>query len=287
LQYINYYAAAMAFVAFLWVVLLYRNIDRPGPTKTVTDVLRGFGRVLTNFRFMALIIVVAGFWIIQSQLYAAMPKYILRLVGEHAKPEWIANVNPFVVVVFVVPVTHLIRKLAAENAIGIALLLISVSATITGTSTWIESNLGKTVSLFGVLTLHSVTLTVVVGIALQGFAECFLSPKFYEFASRQAPPGEEGLYMGYQNLPNFIAYLVGFALSGHLLDRFCPDPAKLPPEIHAQWQAALETGSAMPEAYAHAHYIWFVYAAIGLAALLALCVFRLVTNRLDRKRVAT
>jgi hypothetical protein len=36
-------------------------------------------------------------------------------------------------------------------------------------------------------------------------------------------------------------------------------------------------------AYDHAHYIWYVYAAIGVAAFFALIVFRYVTDRIDRK----
>ena len=32
---------------------------------------------------------------VQQQLYATMPKYVIRLAGETAKPGWIANVNPF------------------------------------------------------------------------------------------------------------------------------------------------------------------------------------------------
>ena len=50
---------------------------------------------------------------IQHQLYATMPKYVIRTVGEHAKPEWIANVNPAVVMIFVVLITQLLRKVKA------------------------------------------------------------------------------------------------------------------------------------------------------------------------------
>jgi hypothetical protein len=104
-----------------------------------------------------------------------------------------------------------------------------------------------------------------------------------EYASKQAPEGEEGLYLGYQHLTTFFAWAFGFALSGHLLNRLCPDPKTLTSEVHAQWQAAIETGSAMPEAYAHANYIWFVFAGIGVAAFLALWVFKFVTDRIDKR----
>ena len=34
---------------------------------------------------------------VQHQLYATMPKYVLRMAGEGASPSWYANVNPAVV----------------------------------------------------------------------------------------------------------------------------------------------------------------------------------------------
>jgi MFS family permease len=117
---------------------------------------------------------------------------------------------------------------------------------------------------------------LVIAVALQGIAECFLSPRFLEYASRQAPPGEVGLYMGYSHLHTAVAWPLGFALSGNLLEIWCPDPrlvAQMSPE-----QAA--------HAYDHAHYIWYVYGAIGVAAFLALLVFRYVTDRIDRRRKA-
>lgn len=286
LEYINYYASAMAFLALLWVTLFYRDVDTKGATKTLAEALRGLLKVLRHFRFMALILIVAGFWMIQGQLYATMTKYVLRLLGEGAKPEWLANINPAVVVLLVVPITHLVRKFKPESAIAVGLFIIPFSALVIALSATLESSVGRSISVFGLFSLHPITLMVIIGIALQGFAECFLSPKFLEYASKQAPEGEVGLYMGYSHLTTFFAWAFGFAISGHLLDRFCPDPKTLSTEVHAQWQAAIETGAAMPEAYAHAHHIWFVFAGVGGAAFVALMIFKLVTDRIDRSRAS-
>ncbi|MCH7812818.1 MAG: MFS transporter, partial [Planctomycetes bacterium] len=148
----------------------------------------------------------------------------------------------------------------------------------------LEAATGSSIKITESLSLHPITLVVIVGIALQGLAECFLSPKFLEYASKQAPNGEVGLYLGYQHLTTCFAWLFGFVLSGHLLDRWCPNPVKLSPEMHEQWLTATTSGGALPEVYAHAHYIWYVYAAIGAAAFVALMIFKLVTNAIDRGR---
>ncbi|HPM40989.1 MAG TPA: MFS transporter, partial [bacterium] len=224
LEYINFYAAAMAFVALIFVLLFYRNVDDHGAGRTAREIFAGLMRVVKNARFMALIIIVGGFWAIQGQLYATMPKYTIRLIGQGASPEWLANINPFVVVLLVIPITHLMRKVRPVGSIEVALLIIPFSALAISLSPVLEGITGPSIKLVGSLTMSPITAMMIIGIALQGLAECFLSPRFYEYASRQAPEGETGLYMGYSSLTTFFAWLFGFAISGYLLDAYCPDP---------------------------------------------------------------
>ena len=47
---------------------------------------------------------------------------------------------------------------------------------------------------------------MIVGIALQGFSESFISPRYLEYFSLQAPKGEEGLYLGFSHLPLGIGW---------------------------------------------------------------------------------
>lgn len=283
LQYINFYAAGMAILALVVVALFYRNVDTKGAGKTVREALQGLAKVLRNFRFLSLIMIVGGFWVIQTQLYASMCTYIERMLGEGYRPEWLANINPFVVVLLVVPITHLVRTVRPASSIGIGLFLIPFTALLIGAAPAIESYLGPSIGLGG-FRVPPLILMIILGVGLQGLAECFLSPKFLEYASKQAPEGEVGLYLGYQYLTSFFGWLSGFVVAGYLLDGFCPDPATLSEAARAQRQAALAGAGPMPDAYAHAHYIWFVFAGIGAAAFLALLVFRYTTDRLDRRR---
>lgn len=284
LEYVSYYSACMGLLGVVVVLLFYKGIDPgEGPRKSYAEIARGFATVLRNGRFMALIFIVAGFWIIQGQVYASMPKYILRTVGEQAKPEWIANINPAVVVALAIVITQLVRRVRPVASIGVGLAIIPLTALSISASPLLEAALGRSIPLFGT-TIHPITLCLVFGIGLQGLAECFLSPRFLEYASKQAPPGEEGLYMGYSHLHTFVAWSVGFVLSGYLLDAFCPDPSTLPPAQQEAHRLALLEGTALPEAYAHAHYLWYVFAGIGLLAFVCLLVFDLVTRRADAVR---
>jgi dipeptide/tripeptide permease len=450
LQYINFYAAGMAFAALILVTVFYKNVDTEGVGKTFGEALRGLGKVMLHFRFLALILIIAGFWAIQGQLYGAMPTYIERVLGVGYKPEWLANINPLTVVIFVVLITHLVRKFKPENAIGIGLFIIPFTALVIALSPGLQSWVGNSIDVpdirlptvafwaivaavtvalafllriairhdlgvavttlllveigivvallatgkvslgesevnLGGFGLHPLILLVIIGISLQGFAECFLSPKFLEYASKQAPKGEVGLYLGYQHLTTFFAWLFGFIMMGYLLDHYCPDPDQLKPETRHEWRLAtqpeylftlgqpladdlgddvqvtpsiraafaehdielpadaviskkeqegllaedeedewlievdertytikedhLETvaeahaagrpeprfdllaltdqprsaaeAPPLPPVYKDAHYIWYVFTAVGFAAFLALLVFKFVTNTLD------
>ncbi len=266
LQSINYYAAVMTLLAFIVVYFFYKNVNIDGEGKSFKEAWRGLTKVVTNIRLLILIFIVTGFWIIQGQLYATMPKYVLRTVGEHASPEWIANVNPFVVMITVVFITNLMKNVRAVSSMTVGMFLMPLSALLMASSPVLESLTGQSVSIFGLFSAHPITVMMISGIVVQGLAECFISPRYLEYFSLQAPKGEEGLYLGFSHLHSFLSSIIGFGISGYLLTAYAPDPEFLSPEqlIHA---------------YDHAHYIWFYFAVIGLTAAVALLLYRWLIDK--------
>lgn len=277
---VPYFSAAAAAIALVLVILFYwpkaQEDTRP---HNLHDSVLGMIGAISNFRFLALILITAGFWTIQGQLYASMPDYVLRLVGEGAAPEWYANINPLVVVICVVPVTHMIRKWKPEIAISVALALVPFSAL----SMSLSHLFGSDINFFGYM-VHPITMMMVIGISLQGFSECFLSPKYLEYASKQAPKGQEGMYLGYAHLNTFFAWIFGFIFAGYLLKWFCPDPTTLSIAEQAQREAAIAGVGQMPEAYASAHYLWYAFAGVGFISFLALLVYIRITKKLDARK---
>jgi dipeptide/tripeptide permease len=279
---VPYFSAGACLFALLLVALIYRPPDdTEAQPKNLRETLQGMWMAMSNLRFLALILITAGFWSIQGQLYASMPDYVLRMAGETYKPEWYANVNPLVVVLFVVAITQLVRSWKPQNSMLVAMALIPMSSLAMASSTWFHGN----VEIFG-LSLHPITLMMVVGIAIQGLAECFLSPKWLEFASKQAPRGREGVFLGFAHMNTFFAWVFGFIFSGYLLRAYCPEPTTLPPAVQAQHALALAGQGPMPAVYEHANYLWYAYAGIGVLSFLALLIFIVVTNRLDAQKPA-
>ncbi len=193
-------------------------------------------------------------------------------MGEQAKPEWLANVNPLVVVLFVVFITQLFKKYKAVSVMLIGMIIMPFSALAMASSQTLQSFTGNSINILGLFTMHPLTVMMIIGIGIQGIAECFISPRFLEYFALQAPEGEEGTYMGFSHLHSFFSYLIGFFLSGFLLDAYCPDPSTLPIGISEAEKTAI---------YANAHVLWYYFVGIALIAAVALFIFRYVTNKID------
>ena len=264
LVYLNYFSASMTLMALIAVIMFYKSAGKPaGEGKSFGQIGRDMIKVLSNGRLLALILIVSGFWMIQSQMYATMPKYVIRMIGDGATPGWYANVNPLVVFVLVNFITSFMKKRTALTSMIIGMLIIPFSALV--------MSFGNQLSADTILGMHPVAFMMIIGIAMQAVAECFISPRFLEYFSLQAPKGQEGLYLGFSHLHSFFSYLFAFGLSGFLLDRYCPDPR----------------GFSSPEAFAaatqHAHYIWYVFVGIGLISAFALLIYgRLTVKELKK-----
>lgn len=262
--YINYFSGAMTIIALLAVILLYKSTHTAGEGKSLREISRGFMKIITNWRLLILILIVTGFWMVQQQLYATMPKYVIRMAGETAKPGWIANVNPFVVVCFVSFITRLMAKRSAITSMNVGMFLIPFSALLMACGNLLGNDI--------ISGMSNITLMMVAGIIVQALAECFISPRYLEYFSLQAPKGEEGMYLGFSHLHSFLSSIFGFGLAGILLTKYCPDPTLF--ETHAAWEAAS----------VNAHYIWYYFAAIGLIAAIALLLFAKITESIDKKK---
>ena len=270
LENVYFFSASMAFLALIFAFLFYNPKGFVTEKKTFKQVYDTLFKVVKTPKLLFLILIVSGFWITQGQLYASMPKYVIRLLGESAKPEWLANVNPLVVVLSVVIITQLMRGKKAVNSILVGMILMPFSAFAMSLSVPLQNSVGNSISIFGLFETHPLTLMMIIGIGIQGLAECFISPRYLEYFSLQAPKGQEGIYLGFSHLYNFVSSLAGFIMSGFLLDAYCPDPKTLPIGLTEVQRASY---------YSSAHYLWYYFIAIGCCAIVALMVFKYVTEK--------
>ena len=268
LIYINYFSTGMTLLALIMIIFFYKSAKHDGEGKTFAEIWQGFISVVTNGRLFTLILIITGFWMVQHQLYATMPKYVLRMAGEGASPSWYANVNPLIVVLTVTFVTKMMASKTPLFSMTVGMFIMPFSALAMASGNWFG---GGEIDL-GFISMHPIALMMVIGIMLQALGESFISPRYLEFFSLQAPKGEEGMYLGFSHLHSFFASVLGFGLSGYLLSKYCPDPRLF--ENHEAWK----------EASSNAHYIWYYFAAIALTSAISLIIYGRVIKRLDAKK---
>lgn len=264
LVYLNYFSAFMTFAAFILVIFFYKSTKTEGQGKSFSEIGRSMLKVASNGRLMLLMIIISGFWLIQSQMYATMPKYVIRLIGEGASPGWYANVNPLVVFISVNFVTSFMKNRTAINSMLIGMFIIPVSALV--------MSFGNQFDVPSILGMHPVAFMMIIGIGMQALAECFISPRYLEYFSLQAPSGEEGLYLGFSHLHSFFSFMVAFVTGGFLLDKYCPDP-----RLFMDVNGVIDQAS-YSLATANAHYIWYYFVGIGAISAIALIIYARVTR---------
>ena len=264
LIYLNWFSVAMTLLALVAIYLFYRSDNaQPDKSKTMRHTIESFGKLLRNGRLIARILIVSGFWIVYYQLYATMPKYVIRLAGEASTIGWYTMLNPLIVILTVNGLTRMLSKRSALFSMMLGMCIIPISALIMSSGHMFSEP---------ILGLHPVVFMMLCGIVVQALAEALISPRYLEYFSLQSPKGEEGMYLGFAQLESFVSTLVGFAMSGWLLDKYCPDPARF--ATHEEWLAAS----------ANAHYIWYYFAAIAAVAAVALVIYQIVVKRLDSKK---
>jgi len=197
-------SAALTLAMAIVTLLFYREPARDGGVEaqvaTIAQAFRNLVRVLADFRFVIFLVIFSGFWVVFWQQYLSLPIYIRTYVNPNANIDALLSVEATTVILFTFLVNYLTRKVPAFVAIIAGVLISSVS--------W----------LF--LTLGSTTPFVVAALIVLAIGEVVQAPRYYEYMSRLAPPGQQGLFMGYAFLPIGIGYLIGGRTAGWLLHYF-------------------------------------------------------------------
>ncbi len=194
-------AAASVFLMFVVVLLFFKEprVDVGAKAASLKQVGRNFLTVVQNWRFMLFVVIFSGYWIVYWQQYLILPIYIHDYIDPNANTAMILITDPLIVISLTVAFTALTQRIASLPAIIIGTLLTSVS--------WLL-----------IVAKASVPMAVLALVVL-ALGEITLSPRYYEYVSRLAPPGQQGTYMGFAFLPIGIGSLLG-GFSGLLLHRF-------------------------------------------------------------------
>ena len=195
-------SALSVLLMFFAVLLFFREPRSSGEIQTpsLADTTRNFFTVLTNKRFMLFLLIFSGYWIVYWQEFIILPIYIHGYIDPHADVELILVTGPVTVICFQFLMTYMTQKIPAFHAITIGTLISALG--------WL------------IVASHPTLWAVVLSIFVVGLGEIVLSPRYYEYISRLAPPGQQGTYMGFAFLPIGIGSLVGGWLGGRLMHHY-------------------------------------------------------------------
>jgi dipeptide/tripeptide permease len=195
-------AALSVFLMFIGVVIFFKEPRRADEqaTTSIGQVVGNLFTVLSNGRFVLFLLIFSGYWIVFWQQYLILPIYIHDYVDPKANTELILIADPIIVITLTVAVNALTRRISSFGAITLGTLITGVG--------WV---------VFGA---HPTVWTAVAALVIVALGEITQQPRYYEYISRLAPPGQQGTYMGFAFLPIGIGSLVGGRFGGWLLHHY-------------------------------------------------------------------
>ncbi|MBZ5680005.1 MAG: MFS transporter [Acidobacteriia bacterium] len=179
-------------------------------------------------RFMWFLVIFTGYWVVFWQQYISLPGYIHGYINAKADVEFILVTDGVTVICLTLLVNFLIRKIPAFQAVILGTLITSVS--------WL------------ILAFRPTVWGAVLSLFVLALGEITQQPRYYEYISKLAPPGQQGTYMGFAFLPIGIGSLIGGWFGGTL--------------IHHFGEVARQPGR-----------MWWVVTAVGLATTVLLWIY--------------
>lgn len=200
--------------------LIYKEPKRPESTKTLGEVLKGAVMVLTDFKFIGLIVIYSGFWILYFQMFDSVLWYVQKYVDA-------TSLNNFVNGLLGGIGINMNWKFDVEhvtviNAGTIILLQIIVSNIVKHTKALPTMIAGIAMGTVGmaILAINTNIWVFMLGITIFSIGEMTAHPKFISYVGLIAPEDKKALYLGYSFLYGVLGSFIGGILGANLYVHF-------------------------------------------------------------------
>jgi len=192
-------SALSVFAMFFLVLFFFREpkraVDEPLPS--IARTIRNFSIVLGNPKFMLFLLIFTGYWVVYWQQYIILPGFVHAYIDPSARVERILITDAAAVILLTLLINQLTLKIPAFRAVILGTLISALS--------WL------------VLAFHPTVWACYAAIFVLAIGEIVHQPRYYEYISRLAPPGQQGTYMGFAFLPLGIGSLVGGWFGGKVM----------------------------------------------------------------------
>lgn len=229
-------------------LLFYKEPPRPQSTKNIIEVLKGMFLVLKDFRFVSLIVIYSGFWILYFQMFDSVLWYVQDYVDAKSLND---VVNSFLAIIGI----NLNWKFDVEhvtviNAGTIILLQMIVSNIVKNKKALPTMIVGISLGTIGmaILAISTNIWVFMTGIIMFSIGEMTAHPKFISYVGLIAPEDKKATYLGYAFLYGVLGSLIGGVLGANLYVHFV-DNLKDPQTL------------------------WIVFSLIGVATIAGLLLY--------------
>ena len=252
-NYIFYMASALGCVLLLLNIFLYRdprrdNGDASQTRKSIGELFKGIVQVLKDTRFVLLIIIYSGFWILYFQMFGTVLWYLRDYVDMTPVND---GVNAFLSLFVKDPhwkfdVEH-VTVINAGVIIALQLIVSRLVQKAPALPTMIAGIGCGTVGMF-ILGLSSSPWIFIAGIITFTLGEMTTHPKFISYIGIIAPADKTALYMGYSFLYGVIGSSVGSILGASLYVKIVEEMGK--PSL-----------------------LWMIFSLIGIASIVGMLLY--------------
>ncbi len=229
-------------------LFVYREPPRPKSTKPLLDVFKGIFLVLKDYRFLLMIFIYSGFWIMYFQMFDT----VLWYLKDYIDMTPVNNaVNAFLGIFMQNPSwkfdTEHVTVISSGCIILLQLLVSRIVRTRPALPTMIAGIAMGTVGM-AILSISTYAWVFIGGIVIFSIGEMTAHPKFISYVGLIAPADKKALYQGYAFLYGVIGSGIGGILGATLYVHFVDT-------LHSPGV------------------LWFIFSLIGVATIIGLLLY--------------
>lgn len=239
---------------FFLNIFAYKEPQTKEKPKSLVNTLSDMILVITDLKFIVLVIIYSLFWIMYFQMYDSVLWYVTEYLD-------MTPVNNFVNSFLSVFVSNPQWKFEAEhvtvvNAGAIILLQLWISALVRKTKALPTMIIGLGFGSLGMLmlALGGGAWMFIAGAVVFTIGEMVAHPKFISYVGLMAPPDKKAMYLGYSFLYGVIGSGIGGILGAFLYQRIIEEQGR-------PWL------------------FWVIFSAIGVVSIIGLLIYNALLKK--------
>jgi POT family proton-dependent oligopeptide transporter len=193
-------------------LLLFKEPVKPNNSRTLKEVVSGAALVLGDSRFMLMIVLYSGFWILYFQTFGSVLWFLRDFIDTSPIDVAFASIG--------IPLKFAAEHVTVVNAGTIILLQVFVSRIVQNAKPIVTMLAGMVIGVLGFVCLAfaSNIWILIFGMVVFSIGEMTAHPKYFSYVGLIAPEDKKAVYMGYAFLYGVVGSLIGSNLGGILYE---------------------------------------------------------------------